>query len=91
MVDLEWFTSKGKLVTYTDAFIELYNWKNGVQVHKIYKLIEFEKMRILTMENSRNLGAHRIIEISSFLYSAYRVPKNQDKFVFYVNNYIDWD
>ena len=30
-------------------------------------------------------------KISSVLRSAHMVPKDQDKFVFYVNNYIDWD
>ena len=54
-------------------------------------MIEFEKMRALTVENSRNLGTYRIIEISSVLYSAHMVPKDQNKFVFYVNHYIDWD
>ena len=48
-------------------------------------------MRSLTRENPWNLGAYRIIKISLILYSAYTVPRDQDKFVFYVNNYIDWD
>ena len=48
-------------------------------------------MRALTTENPRNLGAHWIIEIFLVLCSAHLVPKDQDKFVFYVNNYIDWD
>ena len=89
MADPKRFTPKGKPVIYTGAFVELYNWKNGGQVHKIYKMIEFEKMRASTMENPRNLGAHRIIEISSVLRSAHMVLRDQDKFVFYVNNYID--
>ena len=54
-------------------------------------MMELEKMRTSTTENPRNLGAHRIIEISLVLRSAHVVPKDQDKFVFYVNNYIDWD
>ena len=32
-----------------------------------------------------------MIEISSVLHNAHMVPRNQDKFVFYVNNYIHWD
>ena len=48
-------------------------------------------MRTLIAENPRNLGAHRIIEISSVLRSAHVVSRDQDKFVFYVNNYINWD
>ena len=91
VVDPERFTLKGKPVIYTGAFVELYNWKNRGQVHKIYGMIELEKMHALTAENPRNLNAHRIIEISSVLRSAHMVPRDQDKFVFYVNNYIDWD
>ena len=54
-------------------------------------MIKLEKMRTSTAENPRNLGAHRILEISSVLRDAHMLPKDQDKFVFYVNNYIDWD
>ena len=44
-----------------------------------------------TAENLRNFGGHQIIEISSVLHSAHMVSRNQNKFVFYINNYIDWD
>ncbi len=54
-------------------------------------MIELEKMRALIVENPCNLGAHRIIEIWLVLRSAYMVPRDQDKVVFYINNYIDWD
>ncbi len=54
-------------------------------------MIELEKMRASIAENSRNLGTYRIIEISSVLGSAHVVPRDQDKVVFYVNNYNDWD
>ena len=91
IADPERFTPKNKPVTYTGAFVKLYNWKNGGQVQEIQGMIEFEKMRALTAENPRNLGAHWIIEISSVLRSAHMVPRDHDKFVFYVNNYIDWD
>ena len=90
MADPERFTLKGKPITYTGVFVELYKWKNCSQVYEIYRIIELEKMRTWTAKNSQNLGAHRIIEISSVLCSVHLVPKNQDKFVFYVNNYIDW-
>ena len=46
-------------------------------------------MRALTAENPCNLDVHWIIEISSVLRSAHMIPRDQDKFVFYVNNYID--
>ena len=91
VADLERFTPKGKSVTYTGAFVELWNWRNGGHVHKIHGMIELEKMRASTAKNPRNLGAHRIIEITLVLRSPHVVPRNQDKFVFYVNNYIDWD
>ena len=42
-------------------------------------------------ENPHNLGVHRIIKVSSVLRSTYVVPRDQDRAVFYVNNYIDWD
>ncbi len=54
-------------------------------------MIELEKMRASIAENLYNLGAYRIIEISSLLRSAHVMPRDQDKVVFYVNNYIDWD
>ncbi len=38
-----------------------------------------------------NLSAHRIIEISSFLRITHVVPRDQERIVFYVNNYIGWD
>ena len=48
-------------------------------------------MRVLIVENPHNLGVYQIIKISLILYSAHVIPKDQDKIVFYVNNYIDWD
>ena len=52
-------------------------------------MIKHEKMGALTIKNSRNLNTHRIIEKPLVLHSAYVVSKDQDKFVFYINNYID--
>ena len=54
-------------------------------------MIELKKMRASIAENLRSFGAHRIIEISSVLRSAHVGFRDQDKFVFYVDNYIDWD
>ncbi len=54
-------------------------------------MIEFEKVRALIMENFHNLSAHWIIEISSVLRSTHMIPRDQDKVVFFINNYIDWD
>ncbi len=89
MADPERFSLKGKPVTYTGALVELYNWGNRGQVHKIYAIIELEKMRTLIAKNLYNLGTHRIIEISSVPRSAYVVSRDQDKIMFYVNNYIN--
>ena len=91
VVDLEWFTLKNKSVTYIGAFVKLYNLKNGGQIYEIHEKTELKKMRALTAKNSCNLGAYWIIEILLVVRSVHVVPKNQDKFVFYVNNYIDWD
>ena len=91
VADPERFTDKGKPITYIGAFVELYNWRNRGQVHEIHGMVELEKMRASTAEHPRNLGAHRIIEISSILRSAHVVPRDQERIVFYVNNYIDWD
>ena len=91
VADSERFTLKSKPVTYTRAFVELYNWKKHGQVHEIHGMIELKKMRALSAENPHNLSIYWIIEISLVLCSAHVVPRDQDKFLFYVNNYIDWD
>lgn len=54
-------------------------------------MIEFEKMRTLTANNLRNLGAYQIIEISSILQNVYVISRDQGKIIFYINNYIDWN
>ena len=54
-------------------------------------MIELEKMRALTIKNPYNLGIYRMIKILSVLCNAHVVLRDQDKFVFYVNNYINWD
>ena len=89
MADPKRFIFKGKSVTYTGAFVEFYNWRNCKQVYEIYEMIELEKMRALTIENPRNLGTYWMIEISLILHSTHMVPRNQNKFVFYINNYSD--
>ena len=89
MADPERFTLKSNPVTSTGAFVKFYNWKNRGQVYEIQSIVELEKMRALTAKNSRNLGAYEIIGLSSILYYAHDVPRDQDKFVFYVHNYID--
>ena len=90
IADPEQFSPKSKLVTYIEIFVELYNWKNCGQVHEI-KMVELGKMRTLITKNPCNLSACQIIEIFLVLRSAHMVSKDQNKVVFYINNYIDWD
>ena len=52
-------------------------------------MVELEKIRALTTENFHTYSVYQIINIFSILYNAHVIPKNQDKFVFYSNNYID--
>ncbi len=54
-------------------------------------MIKLEKMHTLTIENSCNLDIHWIIEKSMVLCSAHVVLRVENKFVFYINNYINWD
>ena len=89
MANLECFILKDKPVIYTKAFVELYNQKNRGQVYKVHEMIELEKMRASTTANFRNLNAHQMIEISSILRRAHMVSRDQNKFVLYVNNYIN--
>ena len=42
-------------------------------------------------ENPYNFSAYWIIEISLVLCNAHMISRDQDKTVFSVNNYIDWD
>lgn len=48
-------------------------------------------MRALTANNSYNLAADLIIEISLVLESAHVVSSNQDKVAFNTNNYIGFN
>lgn len=91
MVNPEQFTFKNMLVIYIKAFVELYNWTNHRQIYKIYRIIKLWKIRVLTAENPGNLSGHQIIEISLVFYNAYVITKDQEKFVFYINNYMDWN
>ena len=57
----------------------------------MHRMIELEKMCTLTAKYPYNFGAYCIIQISLILHSTYIVFRDQEKIVFYVNNYIDWD
>ncbi len=91
VADPEWFIDKDRPIIYIGIFVELYNWKNHRQVHKIHGMVELEKMCVSMAKLLRNFGAHFIVEISLILHSAHIVFRDQEKIVFYVNNYIDWD
>ncbi len=52
-------------------------------------MIEIEKIPVSIVENPCNRSAHWMIEILLVLHSAHVVPKDQDKFAFYINNCID--
>lgn len=54
-------------------------------------MINLKKMCILTAKNLCNLDTYQIIEILLLLRNAYIVPRNQNKFMFYINKYIDSD
>ncbi len=82
IVDPEQFTDKGKSITYIRAFVKLYNRRNRRQVNEIYGIVELKKICALMTEHPRNLGAYRIVEISSILRSAHVVPRDQERIVF---------
>ena len=90
MADLKQFISKNKPVTiYTEALVEFYNYKNCKQIYKMYEMIEFKKMRTSIAKNPRNFSVYQIIKVFLILNSAHVVFKDQNKVIFYVNNYID--
>lgn len=91
MADSEWFILKRKPIIYIRAFIELYNKKNSGPLYEIQKMVRFKKIYALTTKNSYNLGNYWMVEISHILHIAYIVLENYNKFVFYVNKYIDCD
>ena len=91
IADPKQFMAKGKPITYTEAFVELYKWKNCGQVHEIHGMVELDKWHALMAENPRNLGVHCIIEVSLVFRGIHVVCRDQDRMVFYVINYIDWD
>ena len=48
-------------------------------------------IRALIAKHPRNLGTYCIVEISSILHYLHIVLRDQEKIMFYINNYIDWD
>lgn len=89
VVDLEWFNPKDKPVMYSRAFIELYNSKNYRKLYKIHEIFEFKKMYVSTTGNPDNFSAYWVIKILFVLRNTNMILRNQDRVVFYVNNYND--
>ena len=89
VADPKSFTDKGKPITYIGVFVKLYNQRNRGQVHEIHGIIELEKMRTSMAKYPHNLDVHCIVKISSILHSTHVVLRNQERIVFYVNNYIN--
>lgn len=54
-------------------------------------MIMLKKILALTRKNSQNVGVYWMMEILLILYNNHVIFKNQDNFMFYVNNYIDRD
>ena len=43
IADSKQFTAKSKPIIYIGAFVELYQWRNYGQVHKIHGMVELDK------------------------------------------------
>lgn len=50
-----------------------------------------EKICISIVKNPYNFSFYQIIKIVLIIYCTYIVPRDQDKFIFYISNYINWD
>lgn len=79
VVNLERFIIKSKSIIYIEVFIEIYNQRNYEKVYQIYKMIELEKLCILTTHNPHILGAYYIIKIFLVLRNIYIIQGNQER------------
>ena len=61
------------------------------QVYEIHKIIKFEKIYALTTKNLCNFNVYQMIKISLVLCNTYIVSRHQNKFMFYIYYYINWD
>ena len=52
-------------------------------------MVELEKMHALIAKNFHNFDTYWIIKIFLVLRSVYMVFRDQDKVIFYINNYIN--
>ena len=91
IADPQQLDQKNKLVMYTRAFVEFYNWCSKRLVYKTHEIVELEKNPISKAENFLNLGSQQFYKISEVLQSTYVVPRDIETNTFCFNNYIDWD
>ncbi len=91
VTDPQQSNQKGKLMMYTRAFVEIYNWRSRGLVHETHGIVEREKYPISRAENPLNLGGQRFYKIFEVLQSAHVVPRDTEGNTFYLNNYFDWD
>ena len=61
-MDPQQLDQKQKLVMYTKAFIEIYNWQNGGLVHEIHGMVKHEKYLISRKKNLLNLRSQQILQ-----------------------------
>ena len=76
------FTNKNKSITCIKVFVKLYNLQNHKQVHKIYRIIELEKMSTSTAKYFRNFGTCYIVKIFLILRYAYIFLKIRSELYF---------
>ncbi len=91
VADLQRSNQKEKLMIYTGAYVEIYNWRSRGLVHETYGMVELEKYQISRAKNPLNLGVQRFYKISEFLQNVHVVPRDIEGNTFYLNNDIDWD
>ena len=90
-MDPQQLNQKEKQVMYTQALIEIYNWRYKRLVHETHGIVELEKYSISKAKNLLNLGSQQFYKISEVLQSAHVVSRNTKNNTFYLNNYINWD
>lgn len=54
-------------------------------------MIKLEKIYASIADNPLNLGAYQIIEILLVLHWTHVISSDENKFISYMNNYINWD
>lgn len=68
---------KEKLVIYTKAFVEIYNWRNYELVYETRKIVKLEKNLISKIKNPLNLDIYQFNKISLIMQNIYIVLKDK--------------